>query len=46
MALAWFYLAVAIGSEVVATLELRELSNGIRPLPLTSVIRVGPNQTR
>ena len=38
MALAWLYLAVAIGSEVVATLELRELSNGIRPLPLTVVI--------
>jgi small multidrug resistance pump len=38
MALAWLYLAVAIGSEVVATLELRALSNGIRPLPLTVVI--------
>ena len=38
MSLAWLYLAIAIGSEVVATLELRELSNGIRPLPLTVVI--------
>jgi small multidrug resistance pump len=38
MAVAWIYLAIAIGSEVVATLELRELSNGIRALPLTVVI--------
>jgi small multidrug resistance pump len=38
MALAWVYLAFAIGSEVAATLELRELSNGIRPVPLAVVI--------
>ncbi len=38
MALAWLYLALAIGSEIVATLELRELSNGVRALPLMIVI--------
>lgn len=38
MALAWVYLMLAIASEVAATLELRELSSGVRPFPLAVVI--------
>jgi small multidrug resistance pump len=38
MPVAWVYLALAISSEVVATLELRELTKGIRAVPLIIVI--------
>jgi small multidrug resistance pump len=36
--LAWLYLGLAIASEVVGTLQLRELANGFRVLPATIVV--------
>lgn len=35
---AWLWLGLAIASEVVATLELRELSNGFRWVPAIIVV--------
>jgi small multidrug resistance pump len=34
----WFYLAVAIGSEIAGTLQLRSLADGVRWLPLVIVV--------
>ena len=35
---AWIWLGAAIASEVVATLELRELANGFRWVPAVAVV--------